>query len=192
MPGGEERQHLPHLLQLCCGRARPAWPGVGARRVGARALVQCGGRCRASHEAAAAQGAKLRQWGAAALEAPAEGAAVVAASLDADTLALLWSDGTLQCLRVALGAGQQASLRIQVRVACACAAQAPHIAGGGGGCHRFRVSCCPTCSCGGDRAADARHDCGPEASASRSLACRPPGAFAALVSAGQHWGATRR
>jgi len=77
--------------------------------------VQCGGRCRASHEAAAAQGATLQQWGAAALQAPADGAAVVAASLDADTLALLWSDGTLQCLRMALGAGQRATLRIQVR-----------------------------------------------------------------------------
>ena len=66
---------------------------------------------------APAQGTDLRQWGPSALVPPAGGAAgstVVAASLDAMTLALLWSDGCLQCLRMALGPAQQATLRQQV------------------------------------------------------------------------------
>ena len=60
------------------------------------------------------QGLEVRQWGPVALERPAEGAAVLAAALDGHVLALLWSEGTLQCLRVALSPGKQATLRQQV------------------------------------------------------------------------------
>ena len=60
------------------------------------------------------QGLEVRQWGPVALERPAEGAAVLAAALDSHVLALLWSEGTLQCLRVALGPAKQATLRQQV------------------------------------------------------------------------------
>lgn len=64
------------------------------------------------------QGGDLRQWGPTALDPPggaAGGAAVLAAALDGAMLALLWSDGTLQCLRLALGPTQRAMLRHQVR-----------------------------------------------------------------------------
>lgn len=60
------------------------------------------------------QGLEVRQWGPVALERPAEGAAVLAAALDSHVLALLWSEGTLQCLRVTFGSAKQATLRQQV------------------------------------------------------------------------------
>ena len=64
--------------------------------------------------AGALQGLEVRHWGPVALERPAEGVAVLAAALDSHVLALLWSEGTLQCLRVTLGSAKQATLRQQV------------------------------------------------------------------------------
>ena len=66
------------------------------------------------------QNRELRQWGPVALEGPAEGAVVVAAALDGGVLSLLWSESTLQCLRVTLGSAKQATLRQQVRACTAC------------------------------------------------------------------------
>ena len=78
--------------------------------------------------AGALQGLEVRQWGPVALERPAEGAAVLAAALDSHVLALLWSEGTLQCLRVALGPAKQATLRQQVGI-CLLSMHVSHMAG---------------------------------------------------------------